>query len=46
MPPSETSPAAPRFISRVTRICPAEAALLSPRQSIVSTWPVGIVSIA
>src|SRR5262245_41990669 len=46
MPPSPTRPATPRFIRRVTRIWPTQAAPVSPRQSITSTWPAGVISIA
>jgi len=45
-PPSVTTPAAPRFISRVTRIEPADAARASLRLSITSTAPGGQSSIA
>src|SRR5260370_11439006 len=42
--PSETIPAAPRTFSRVTRIEPQDAAVLSPRQSCTKTYPGGQVS--
>ena len=35
--PSETSPAAPRILRRIVRICPPEAARVSPRQSSTRT---------
>ena len=39
------APATPRFISRITRIWPAQAPRVSPRQSITSTCPAGVNSI-
>ena len=45
-PPSVTTPATPRFISRVTRIEPAEAARASLRLSITITAPGGHSSTA
>ncbi len=45
-PPSVTTPATPRAISRVTRMPPAEAARASLRLSITITAPGGHSSIA
>src|ERR1700730_1484122 len=42
--PSETIPAAPRTFSRVVRMEPQDAAVLSPRQSWTRTYPGGQVS--
>src|SRR6266700_2012158 len=39
--PSETIPAAPRTFSRVARMEPQDAAVLSPRQSCTKTYPGG-----
>ena len=46
IPPSVTTPAAPRSASRVMRIEPAVAARASLRPSITSTQPGGQVSTA
>ena len=45
-PPSVTTPATPRFIKRVTRMEPADAARASLRLSMTSTAPSGQVSTA
>ena len=45
-PPSVTTPATPRFIIRVTRIAPAEAARASLRLSMTMTAPGGQSSTA